>query len=662
MGAGLLFWAAQHGHWTAGGMLAILIELPNLVDLRWELSLRDFIRVWELCILFLLGGALYSYVTEDVARVAFGFAEWLPVFLAPMALAQACSTSPLLPFGVLNPFHREKGGEPKEARLNTGFFYLAACLVAASVSNQRNAWFYPGLCILVGWGLWGFRPRTGSAPVWLALYLFLAAVGYAGQSRMSSLQSYFETKFVALIASLIHRMPDATESWTSIGAVGRRQMSARIALRVTTKGAPPYLLRQAGFNVYRHETWHAPATDGSVKSESFSQVMPENSNSSSWVLRNHQTNLASVQISLYLPGGKAVLPLPCNVFRLDDLPANYLETNRFGAVKVSEGPGLAGFEARYNPAPAVSGPPDENDRRPPPPEEVPALQEVIDKLQLSVKPLPEVMTALQNYFSREYTYSAYLPPSARAKPGESPLAKFLLQTKSGHCEYFATATTLLLRQLHFPARYVVGYAVGGRPDASGEYLVREHDAHAWCEVYYYGSWVDLDTTPGTWAAIETARTPFWQPAFDFFSGIWFGFSKWRWLGSPDGVLRLFWLFIPVGALLTWRIVAAARKKTKKNAAAIPVDPKMWPGLDSEFYRLEHRLRELGLERDVCEAARPWLDRIRPRLPAALPYKLVQECVTLHYRYRFDPSGISEREKATLTQNIQQCLSALARNL
>jgi hypothetical protein len=377
------------------------------------------------------------------------------------------------------------------------------------------------------------------------------------------------------------------------------------------------------------------------------------------VLRNRQTNLATVQISLYLPGGKGVLPLPCNTFRLDDLPVNFMDTNRFGAVRVAEGPGLASFEVRYSPIPPAAANPDENDLRPPSPEEIPALDEVIDKLQLRGKPLLDAMSTLQNYFSREFTYSTFLPASAVVGPHESPLAKFLLQTKAGHCEYFATATALLLRHLQFPTRYAVGYAISSRPDKNGEILVREHDAHAWCEVFYDGAWLDFDTTPGSWAAIEAAKTPFWQPLEDFASGIWFAFSKWRWLGSPGEMLRLFWLFIPVAALLIWRIVAGARRQTKNGNRESVAENNLWPGLDSDFYRLEKRLHELGLGRDLSEAPRPWLNRIRPALPGGFPFELVKECASLHYRHRFDPVGLSVPERVALGANIQKCLAALS---
>ena len=38
------------------------------------------------------------------------------------------------------------------------------------------------------------------------------------------------------------------------------------------------------------------------------------------------------------------------------------------------------------------------------------------------------------------------------------MTRFLCEHRTGHCEYFATATTLLLRAAKIPARYAVGYA------------------------------------------------------------------------------------------------------------------------------------------------------------------------------------------------------------
>ena len=667
LGASLVFWAAQSGHWTAGLILATLIELPNVMDHRSNLSRADFDRVWDLCVVLFVGGAFYCYMTEEVLRVAFVFTEWTPVVFAPMALAQAYSTSPLLAVGVFSAFSwfRKDSGKPQEPRINTGFFYLAACLLAASASKPNHLWFYPIFSLLLGWCLWSFRPQRYAIPLWIALFCLIATAGYLGESRMGLVQGYFEGKFNDLFARFVRRLPDATESWTSIGAVGHRQDSSRIALRLSTKGAPPSLLREGTFNLYRSAVWLAQSReDDSAREvigsnrEAFAQVSPENANNSSWLLHTHQTNMATAVISTYLPGGKGILALPTGVFRLDDLPVNILETNRFAAVRVAEGPGLVSFAARYGPKIVLGPPPSPNDWRVPE-EECPALDTVLARLGLRGKQLPEAMRVLQTYFATQFTYSTYSTPQPPGRDSnrrrKSPLARFLLETKTGHCEYFATTTTLLLRRLNYSARYVVGYFVEGNADSGGDYLVRERDAHAWCQVYMDGRWVDFDTTPGSWVEMERKRARLWEPLYDFASGLWFKFSQWRWLGSREGMLQLFWLFIPVIALMTWRIISAARQQKKNSRTSRALFAVARPGLDSEFYHLENRLAEFGLERAGQEAIRPWLERIRTRLPAGLPYALVKKASLLHYRYRFDPLGISLEERAALLEYVGDCL-------
>ena len=79
---------------------------------------------------------------------------------------------------------------------------------------------------------------------------------------------------------------------------------------------------------------------------------------------------------------------------------------------------------------------------------------------------------------------------------EKPLADFLFGKKHGHCEYFATAMTLMLRTQGIPARVVHGFA-GGAFNPYGNYrMIRQADAHSWVEVYFEGlGWRTFDPTP-----------------------------------------------------------------------------------------------------------------------------------------------------------------------
>lgn len=95
---------------------------------------------------------------------------------------------------------------------------------------------------------------------------------------------------------------------------------------------------------------------------------------------------------------------------------------------------------------------------------------------------------IERHLQGSYTYT-------RADVGGSddPLMDFLFGRRRGHCEYFATAATVLARSAGIPARLVTGFA-GGEPIPSGVRMRGTH-AHAWTEVHIDGvGWVPVDGT------------------------------------------------------------------------------------------------------------------------------------------------------------------------
>ena len=110
--------------------------------------------------------------------------------------------------------------------------------------------------------------------------------------------------------------------------------------------------------------------------------------------------------------------------------------------------------------------------------------------------------AIEWQLQRDYGYSLQLKAT-----GQDPLADFLFNVKSGHCEYFATAMAVLLRTHGVAARVVNGFLPGEYNDAAGAYTVRQSDAHSWVEVYFPESqaWVTFDPTPSA-GRLEPVRT------------------------------------------------------------------------------------------------------------------------------------------------------------
>ncbi|KIG17692.1 Transglutaminase-like enzyme, putative cysteine protease [Enhygromyxa salina] len=105
--------------------------------------------------------------------------------------------------------------------------------------------------------------------------------------------------------------------------------------------------------------------------------------------------------------------------------------------------------------------------------------------------------AVQGYLLQNYSYSLDQPLSERVRSGElDPIEGFLFDTKAGHCEYFATAMALLLREVDVPTRNVNGFYGAHYNSLGGFYAVRQADAHSWVEVYFDGlGWVTFDPTP-----------------------------------------------------------------------------------------------------------------------------------------------------------------------
>jgi transglutaminase-like putative cysteine protease len=99
--------------------------------------------------------------------------------------------------------------------------------------------------------------------------------------------------------------------------------------------------------------------------------------------------------------------------------------------------------------------------------------------------------AIERRLRDGYGYDLRSP--SRGAP--DPLDDFLFVTRRGHCELFATALAVMLREVGVPSRVVTGL-LGGEYNAFGRfYAVRESDAHAWAEAWVDGTWLTLDGTP-----------------------------------------------------------------------------------------------------------------------------------------------------------------------
>jgi protein-glutamine gamma-glutamyltransferase len=136
--------------------------------------------------------------------------------------------------------------------------------------------------------------------------------------------------------------------------------------------------------------------------------------------------------------------------------------------------------------------------------------EIIRKLYLQLpdvdprvtKLAKDITAGMKNEFDKAANIERYLKTrlgyslDLTDTHGEDPIAYFLFTRRAGHCEYFASAMTVMLRTQGIPARYVTGFLPGEYNDVGGDYIVRASDAHAWVEAYFPGyGWITFDPTP-----------------------------------------------------------------------------------------------------------------------------------------------------------------------
>jgi hypothetical protein len=97
------------------------------------------------------------------------------------------------------------------------------------------------------------------------------------------------------------------------------------------------------------------------------------------------------------------------------------------------------------------------------------------------------------------------------------------------------------------------------------------------------------------------------------------------------------------------VVVRARPRGRPAAAR--------PGSDSELYAIERVLAEAGLGRQAWEPAARWIERVAASGAPRIASAPLREIVALHCRYRFDPAGISARERAALRARAEAWMAA-----
>ncbi|MDM8547623.1 transglutaminase domain-containing protein [Candidatus Venteria ishoeyi] len=657
LGGTLCFWGWQIEALEFALVMALLVELPRWFQGRWEFSEKDFNHLADLSTLLLIIFALYLFSKESINGL-FTVVIWMPLLIFLLVLAQQYSSVGSLQLSTLFISLRKKKARlpfyaalpEAQARVDIRLPYMVLCLVAASTT--RHPGFFPGLIILSLWLLWPSKPAMYSRLQWLAIFILAIGLGYSGQIGLQHSQQALENWVLEWFEYRLWRDRDPYRQHTAIGEIGELKQSSRILFRV--KADYPMLLRQSTYDNYFKQSWYARR----IKFVPIEDV--QGHGQWQWPLEipaaTEQAASADkprrITVALNLSNGEAVLPLPEGSSQLNTLAGIDVRRNLFdNTIKVSQAPDMLTYTAQYQEQMSRQSAPKPSSLDIPQREQavIKALAEDLGLNKTTLTAQEKVQT-IADFFSQGFTYSL---KQTQRDFNLSPLSVFLTRTRSGHCEYYATATVLLLRAAGISSRYAVGYGVEEYSFLEDAYLVRSRHAHAWALAHVDGAWIEVDNTPADWNAQETEQAHWWQPSYDFFSWLSYRFAQWQWLSSDEETQNnnLLWLLLPFIAFIAWRL--RKQKKARKIQQKKPETRLLKPqsARNSAFYQITAHLKQQGYQRPQGTSLPQWIIQLSPQFSSAAQQEL-WHLLALHQRYRFDPEGLGENEQIQFEQQVK----------
>ncbi len=645
----LLFWGWQTSLLPLALPMALVLEGSRYIKTRWDLSLSDFSRIADICTI-LLAGLTVFLITIDASKVAVQVLKWLPLICFPLLVAQKYSLVGTIDMRALMLLARNKAvaADNRLRTIDAVAPYAALCLLAAGAGNMRDGSFFIGALLFTAWALWPQRSKRFSPLVWILLFLLIGGAGYAGHLGLYHLQK-------AAIRLTSHwwfaQESDPFNRSTSMGDIGEMKLSSRIVFRVTSKEEPfqPILLREASYNLYRGTTWRSSPAH-------FTDVPPE-ADKTTWNLHPDRDAASepSKSFTVWVPlkNDKALLKLPQGAYQLRNLPVSHLQQTPLSAFKVEEGPGLIGYQVRYQTESLGDLPPTKEDLIVPP-EELDAIQQVVEELKLSSRTKEDIPQVLDDFFQNQFQYSLKLRAAGQSK---TSLTNFLLFSRAGHCEYFATATALLLRASGIPARYSTGWSAHEPSDFGDQIVVRARHAHAWTQFYLNGLWYSLDTTSSTWREQEDQAGSGMVFLRDLWDSLIFKFSQWRW-GTEEGFFKKWWwiLLIPLAIIIVRKLRADKKIRRVKTKSTDRTEQSL--ARNTPFHRIEQRLKSLGFERNPWEPLLHWVQRMKTRPSQGIFSDTMVSCLLLYYQDRFSENGLTDTWQEKLEQKVTLVLEEL----
>ncbi len=626
--------------------MALLLESARINNWRLPVTQKEFNLISDVSSILFLCFIIYVFTTRSFEGI-FTILSILPFLFYLLILAQAYSTRGNISVSTLFISLRKTTGPENDLGIDISYPYFFVCILAASAGNHHSLIFYLCISLLIALALWFLRPKYSNKAACIMLLLVTISLSYPAHQGLQYLQSVTESRILTWFERFLNENLDPNHVSTAIGSVGRLKLSDSIKLRVDTHGEKlenGLLLKEASYSNYGYGAW--------TNFDQTFRIIDPGIDGKHWQLDNQSGSDKKLTINYKLPDKKGILPVPHGTSAIDNFSALQVDVGDFGAVTVESRPGWIQYDAIYSLNNRINDTaPQANDLAIP---NVYAkdLLLLANSLGLEKMAPSERLEAIERFFLENFSYS--LTQTERYPRGKY-LTKFLFETRKGHCEYFATATALLLRAGGIPSRYVIGYSIQEFSELENLYIARARHAHSWVLAWLDNKWVVVDTTPAVWAVMESSEKSGFEALFDIFS--WLGYSI-SILGREDAEINhadliTFTVMLALVFYLIARFVKSGIVQKGRNQGIQPWSHGSKNPEPEITRKLFNQIEKKYQSRKTGQTLYSWVDNLQDiRLQGKL-----KDLLSLYYQYRFDPDS-DAREKNRLNREATQILEDL----
>lgn len=596
--------------------------------------------------------------------------RWSPLLFSPLLICRLWGGMPRVALRVLFlPFRYRRLGMVRLGDMQMDPLWLSAwlCLLASSTAmGEYQFYYYPLVCfwLIIVHLMWGDRSWSW----WLRglLLLIVAGLGLGLHLALSESRAYLMRQGAQWLSSGSGQQAIMSQS-TMMGQTASLQKDSQIYLRYRPNDAEasmPQYFKKAHFDQWLGgDTWFCSeliteiqADDEGWWSRRRDTVLGDsNEVSPDMLMEDRDKNGGTLWL---LAHGKNWLPLPKVVTGIRSGACERQERVGFDSLRVYSELDWLEFELRTRAFSATETGPQDERYLGVPEADVAALETFISEHQLRASDLPSFVDTerrSRSFVEAERQPRSFVATEARSpesvatestspspfaterhwRPEElkallkklkkafkehrytldleasegtlSPLDDFLNHRRRGHCEYFASASVLLLRHLGVSARYCTGFVLKG---AVGDWWVaRGEDAHAWCEAWDGQRWITVEMTPRVGVEARSMfHTLIWRPWSDTWNRLMFWMDQWRFRGGEDRMLT----YAPVLLALVllyfgFRLWVEWRKNRLQTKGSEPLKPSEKP--DPGFARFEKAMAKNKMPRLPQESYGEWAKRL-----------------------------------------------------